>query len=58
MTSAFASAMKHSTKFESLKAADFAYFGATWWPQAEYERLRIVTFLAAWVCVLFTMVRS
>ena len=41
--------MSHSSRLESLKAADFAYFGATWWPRARYERLRIVTFLAIWV---------
>lgn len=45
----FASTMGHSSKLEALKAADFAYFGATWWPQARYDRLRIVTFLAIWV---------
>ncbi|KAF6228249.1 hypothetical protein HO133_007979 [Letharia lupina] len=45
------SAMSHSPKLETLKAADFGYFGATWWPRATYERLRIVTFLAAWLFV-------
>lgn len=36
-------------KIKTLKAADFGYFGATWWPRATYERLRILTFLAVWV---------
>ena len=35
-----------------LKAFDFALFGATWWPHASLERLRIVTYLVTWVCVL------
>lgn len=32
-----------------LKAADFALFGSSWWPQAGIEELRIVTFLAIWL---------
>ena len=36
-------------KVRTLKAADFAYFGATWWPRAPYSRLRILTFLAIWI---------
>ena len=38
-----------SRKVRALKAADFAYFGATWWPRAPYSRLRILTFLASWI---------
>lgn len=38
-----------SRKVHALKAADFAYFSATWWPRAHYSRLRILTFLAVWV---------
>lgn len=45
----FVSAMSHSPKLETLKAADFGYFGATWWPRAVYKRLRVVTLLAIWV---------
>lgn len=41
--------MGHSELLNSLKAADFALFGASWWPRASYERLRIVTFLITWV---------
>lgn len=52
------SAMSHSPKLDSLKAADFGYFGATWWPRASYERLRIVTFLAAWVSILLRHLRD
>lgn len=33
-----------------LKAADLGLFGATMWPEADWERLEIVTYLAAWVC--------
>lgn len=48
LTSAVARTMSHNSKLEALKAADFAYFGATWCPQARYDRLRVVTLLAAW----------
>lgn len=41
--------MGNSRSLKSLKAADFGLFGATWWPQASMERLRIVTYLATWV---------
>lgn len=41
--------MSHSPKLKTLRAADFGYFGATWWPRASPDRLRIVTLLAAWV---------
>ena len=54
----FVSTMSHSSKLETLKAADFAYFGATWWPRARYERLRIVTFLAIWVGVFHIAVKD
>lgn len=43
------STMSHNSKIGALKAADFAYFGATWCPQARYDRLRVVTLLAAWL---------
>lgn len=49
LTFDFASAMSHSSKLKALKAADFGCFGATWWPRASYERLKITTFLSAWV---------
>ena len=32
-----------------MKAADAAWFGASWWPYADYQRLRIATFLSMWV---------
>lgn len=41
--------MGHSHRLESLKAADFGLFGATWWPRASFERLKIATYLAGWV---------
>ena len=46
------STLSHSSKLKALKAADFGHFGATWFPHANYERLRTATFLAAWVSVL------
>ena len=49
--------MSHSSKLDSLKAADFGYFGATWWPRARYERLKIVTLLAVWVGIALRHVR-
>ena len=55
MTWALGSSMKHSTKLGSLKAADIGYWGATWWPQAKYRRLRIGTFLVAWVRIFSPM---
>ena len=58
LTFNLSSAMSHSPKLEALKVADFAYFGATWWPRARYERLKIVTFLATWVGILLRPVRE
>lgn len=49
LTTAFASTMSHNSKLEALKAADFAYFGATWCPQGRYDRLKVFTLLATWV---------
>ena len=39
----------YSRKIRALKAADFGYFGATWWPRAPYSRLRVLTFLSTWI---------
>jgi hypothetical protein len=36
---------------EALLASDFGLFGATWWPRAPFDRLRIVTYLCIWVGV-------
>lgn len=41
--------MSDSPLLPGLKAADFGLFGATWWPEARWERLRIATYLATWV---------
>ncbi len=43
------SSMGHSHRLKSLKDADFGLFGATWWPRASFERLKIATYLAGWV---------
>lgn len=32
-----------------MKAADFALFGASWWPYAPLEELKTATCLAIWV---------
>lgn len=32
-----------------MKAADAALFGASWWPYASFEKLRIATYLSIWV---------
>ena len=45
--------MGHSSNLKGLKAADFAYFGATWWPRARYDRLKILTFYTIWVSFWF-----
>lgn len=42
--------MGESPMLRALKAADFGFFGATWWPDADWERLKIATYLATWVC--------
>jgi len=39
----------NEAKLARLKAADFALFGSSWWPQAEFEELRILTFLVIWL---------
>ena len=32
-----------------MKAADFGLFGASWWPYASFEALKISTLLVIWV---------
>ncbi|KAI4120661.1 MAG: hypothetical protein LQ338_006850 [Usnochroma carphineum] len=39
----------NEAKLARLKAADFALFASSWWPQAGIEELRILTFLAIWL---------
>ena len=34
---------------QALKGSDFGLFGATWWPDAQFDKLRIVTYLAVWL---------
>ena len=41
--------MSGRPNLQSLKAADFGLFGATWWPFASLDRLRVVTRLSSWV---------
>ncbi|MCJ1280709.1 hypothetical protein MMC26_000026 [Xylographa opegraphella] len=38
-------------KLRKLKAGDYGLFGATWFPFASLERLRIVTFLCIWLFI-------
>lgn len=35
----------------AFQASDLGLFGATWWPCAPFDRLRIVTYLATWLFV-------
>ena len=32
-----------------MKAADAALFGASWWPYASFDTLKIATYLSIWV---------
>lgn len=41
--------MGHSRRLISLKTTDLGLFGATWWPHASFERLKIATYLVGWV---------
>jgi hypothetical protein len=34
---------------DALQASDFGLFGATWWPDAPFEKLQIVTYLSVWL---------
>ena len=34
---------------KKLKRGDYGLFGASWWPFASLQRLRIATYLALWV---------
>ena len=34
------------------KETDIGLFGASWWPYASFEALRIATYLSIWVGVL------
>ncbi|KAI4250167.1 MAG: hypothetical protein L6R40_000339 [Gallowayella cf. fulva] len=43
------STMAESPLLRALKAADFGLFGATWWPEADWERLKVVTLFATWL---------
>jgi hypothetical protein len=36
-------------KLGALKASDFAFFAATWWPKARYEELRVMLYLTIWL---------
>ena len=36
-------------KLSGLKASDFAFFAATWWPHARYEELRVMLYLTIWL---------
>jgi hypothetical protein len=33
----------------ALQRSDFGLFGATWWPQSKFDKLKIVTYLAVWL---------
>ncbi|KAF4629253.1 hypothetical protein G7Y89_g8894 [Cudoniella acicularis] len=38
-------------RLAKLKASDFGFFGAAWWPEAPKENLRIVTIFSIWVFI-------
>ena len=44
--------MQNAQTREALKASDFGLLGASWWPRARFNRLRVVTYFATWVCNL------
>jgi hypothetical protein len=43
------SLIQSKKKVAKLKTADFALFASSWWPHAEFQELRILTFLAMWL---------
>ncbi|KUJ16791.1 terpenoid synthase [Mollisia scopiformis] len=43
------SAARNEKEFARLKTADFALFGAMWWPTANFDELRILIFWAVWI---------
>jgi hypothetical protein len=36
-------------KLGALKASDFAFFAATWWPKCTYAELRVMLYLTIWL---------
>jgi hypothetical protein len=43
------SLVDNGRKLDALKASDFAFFAATWWPKAGYTELEVLLFLAIWL---------
>lgn len=37
-------------RLRKMRLADAALFGASWWPYAPFEQLRMATYLSIWVC--------
>jgi hypothetical protein len=36
-------------RLKALKATDFAFFVATWWPKTEYEELKVLLYFVIWL---------
>jgi hypothetical protein len=36
-------------KLGALKASDFAFFAATWWPKAPKQELRVMLYMTIWL---------
>ena len=45
-------------RLRKMRAADTALFGASWWPYASLEPLRIATYLSIWVRLQLCRVRT
>lgn len=46
-----ASEFSDHPKLAKLQRGDYGLFGATWWPEASFERLRIATYLSIWLFI-------
>ena len=49
VTNKTSSTLPQGKILKALQASDFGLFGATWWPAAKFDKLRIVTYLAVWL---------
>jgi hypothetical protein len=38
-------------KLSALRASDFAFFAAAWWPKAQYEELKVLMFFTIWLFI-------
>ncbi|KAI2473190.1 terpenoid synthase [Annulohypoxylon bovei var. microspora] len=47
--SSISSSFRDASRFRKLQASNMTLFGASWWPYASYEALKIVTSLSIWL---------